>query len=637
MSQASDRIGGHANDDAEATTDEDVQYNEDDEMGDYPSESVGSRLHRSAFGHSSTALSLATPNALRDSIMSLKESAFPAQPKTFVYGQIARDIYSLMGTPDVSESDSLVLDTERMITQLYDEGIGPSDNDDSLEHALMIIPGELNKVWTEYQKKTAIFDSEEYTTSIGPGPRASDFAKANFLAGLTLQIHHPYVDAESFQPSIKPLPQIMLEWMDEHHDPYPSQLEEIQAHRPSPANHRLFWDTILNGLLRGKVVAVVNIMKNAGWKNARAEMDDMRAQPGQIGYSGVALSNVEKVISAACQVLSQCPAVNGDWNIRGSEWTLFRLRISQASDDLKRFAEGRDRDYNESTNFDASQPDSYSQIAKKAESRVPWHIYQRLITLYNLVSGDSSAIIENGQDWCEATVGLLAWWDEGKEDRRLALSQSQSFRPARDSDAEVYLRKLRRSFVSATAESTDFQVNTMDPVEVGLASLLEGNNEAVIGFLRVWSGPVSSAVAEVASLAGWLPRAEPQNLINLGSLDQEDMELLGIPSEPVNNDSVKDRTLICFADALSRRKQLSSGGVVREGWEIAIAVLGRLDSTARSEEKVGDFLKDFTLDSSTTVDKLWILLNDAGMNQHAENAAEVNRIKRSLHGFPRFY
>ena len=636
--------------DADAMSDEDGQYDEDEDMDDYQSENRGSRSRSNGLGYdqgSTSDLLLATPGGLRRSregeLLDFKDSI--TQPTVSTYGKIAKDLCNQLGVPAIEESDDLVLSTEAIITRLYEEGIGITDNDDLLQQALTVIPGELTQLWATYQRNSAVYDSEEYTAAIGPGPRASNFAKANFLAGLTLQIHHSQTtDPNSFEYKFKPLPQIMLEWLDEYHDPYPSQFEEIITHRPSPANHRLFWDSIFNGLLRGKVLAVVNIMKNAGWRYARDGMDDIRNHSGQAGFTGVALANVEKVISAATQVLAQCPAVHGDWNIRSSDWTLFRLRVSQALEDLKRFAEGRDRGNNESTfktdgfgmSSTASRPSTYSRTAKKAESQVPWHIYQNLLTLYNLVMGDSNAIVENAQDWCEAAVGLLVWWDEGKDDRRLALGRSQASNrsAARDSDSDAYLRKLRRSFESATAESTDFQVNTLNPVEVGLASLLEGDNEAVIGFLRAWSGPVSSAVAEIASLAKWLPHAEPQSLINMGSLDQDDMDLLGINSSPSMADGIKDQTLITYAESLLQRGQLKSTAtlgrppVVREGWELAISVLGRLDSAARSEEKVGNFLKEFPLDSSTTVDKLWRILNDLGMTQQAESTAEVKCISQ---------
>lgn len=635
--------------DADAMEDEDGPYDDDENM-DYESELPGSKSNGRGYDQrSSSDLLLSTPGGLRRSreggMLGLRDSmAQSERSKPSVYGKIAKSLYSQMGTPAVTEADDVVINTEAIVTTLYEDGIGITADDNMLQEALVKIPGELIQLWVEYQRRTAVYDSEEYTTSIGPGPRATDFAKANFLAGLTLQIHHPQSDPKStgFERRLKPLPQTMLEWIYEHHDPYPSQFEEIQAHRPSPANHRLFWDTIFNGLLRGKVMAVISLMKDAGWRYARDTMGDIRDHAGQVGYSGVALASVEKVIGAATHVLTQCPAIHGDWNIRGSDWTLFRLRVSQALEDLRSFAEGRNR--SESTALEPEgfgrssmgRSGTYSKTAKKAESQVPWNIYQNLLTLYSLVMGDRNAIIENAQDWCEATVGLLVWWDEGKDERRLALGRPQStYRAAaRDSDGEAYLRKLRKSFESATDDSTDFQVNTLDVVEVGLASLLEGDNEAVLGFLRAWSGPISSAVAEVASVGGWLPPSEPQNLITMGDLDQDDMDLLGFNSSPTKADGVKDQTLITFAKALSQRQQLKipktfgRQEVIREGWELAIAVLGRLDSAARSEEMVGDFLAGFSLDSSDTVDKLWRLLNDIGMSRHAESTAEVRSISR---------
>lgn len=117
----------------------------------------------------------------------------------------------------------------------------------------------------------------------------------------------------------------------------------------------------------------------------------------------------------------------------------------------------------------------------------------------------------------------------------------------------------------------------------------------------------------------------------MGSLDQDDMDLLGINSSPSKVDGVKDQTLIVYARNLADRGEMKSSSlsgqpqVTREGWEISIALLGRLDSTERSEEMVETFLENFTLDSSSTVDKLWTLLNSVGMGRHAEMVADVGR------------
>lgn len=615
--------------------DADGVSDEDADMGDYQAESLnaGARSNGQHYEPTSSDLLVTTPPILGGSRSSMLDPriSFSAAPKSPTYQKIAKDYYTKMGVPTIEEPDDLVLNTENIITRLYDEGLRTSDDDYQLQLALKIIPGELTQLWRQYNSQTAALQSEEYAAVIGPGPKSSKFAQANFIASLALQIYHPKVDDTiSFQPKVKPLPQVLLEWIDEHHDPYPSQIEELQLHRPSPSNHPAFWDTILNSLLRGKVVAVVNILKNAGWRHAQAEIEDIRRSSSTVGYTGIALSNIERVISKACEVLSQCPAVHGDWNIRNSEWTLFRVRVSQALEDLKTFAEGRNRDRSDSEGFGTStgRSNSYSQTAKKAESQVPWSIYQNLLALYGLVIGESDPIVANGSDWFEATFGLLVWWDDDKEDRRLTLGRSRRLHgtASKGSDLETYLRKLRRSFELATSESTELTINTNDKVEVALTSLLEGDNESVVGFLRGWSGPISSAVAEVASLAGWLPHAEPQSLINM-ELDQDDMELLGIVSSPSKADGVKDQTLIAYARTLANHRQIKAPGIPpREGWEISIAVLGRLDSAARSEEMVGDFLRSFPLDSSATVDKLWRLLNNIGMTRHAETTAEVRMI-----------
>jgi hypothetical protein len=640
----SDEDGNHSmqddeeqsyDEETEEMIDEDAEPDDEEDMSNYQSEFARSRMSARGFGQSRRSdLLMSTPGALRRSReggMDMNESMSESQTRQqgSRFQDIAKTMYNQMETPPVDESDDLVLNTELIITRLYAEGIGATDDDDMLQEALNVIPAELIKLWDDYYKNTTPYNTEEYLATIGPGPKASDFAKANFIAGLAFRIHHPHKIARtlgSFDHKVTPLPQILLGWIDENHRPYASQAEEIQSHRPSPANHPLFWDNIFNSLLRGKVVAVVNILKDAGWRHARNETDDLRSQ-SQYGFSGIALSNIERVVHAAVEVLSQCPAVHGDWNIRSSDWQLFRLKIAQSLEALKTFAEGNSKDRG-ADDFGTSimSQSAYGRTARKAESQVPWHIYQNLVTLYSLMMGEKSAIVENSQDWLEATVGLLVWWDESKDDRRLALGKSQAFRVNRESDEESYLRKLRKSFNTATSASDDFQVNTADEIEVALASLFEGDNESVIGLLRGWSGPVSAATAEIASLGGWLPHAEEKSLIAMDNLDQDDLDLLGLNSSPAKSDSVKDVTLVAYAGALSQRGQLRSSSrpqIIREGWELAIAVLGRLDSTTRSEDMVGDFLGNFALESSNTVDKLWRLLNDLGMSRHAEDTAEV--------------
>jgi hypothetical protein len=622
-------------------------YEEDGNMDDLRFDSSDPGRNLNVNNYSTSQRSDPLKRSREENLMEFRrsiEGPDKGRLKDFMFGRIAKDIYHRMSAPAVEEAGDLVLRTEELVLRLYEEGIKATEDEDSIKETLAVIPTELMKLWTDYNITTSAHISEEYAAAIGPGPRASNFAKANFLASLLLRLHHPGLvnsaSSESLRLSLqrssipfalegktKQIPLLLLEWMDDYHDPYPSQLDVIQGHKPSPANHRLFWDTILNSLLRGRVVAVVNALKTAGWRHARHAVKDIRDNASQVGYTGMALTNIERVISDAVQVLQQCPAMRGDWNVKGSDWTLFRLRIDQASENLKRFAEGRNIGLDGGDSFRDSGSQSYTGTAKKAESQVPWHIYQNLVTMYNLILGDANAVVENSQDWCEATIGLVVWWNPGRYDQRMTTSRSQVFE---ETDSETYLQKLADSFYRATAESTEFVVNTLDPIEVGLASSFEGDIEAVIGFLRAWSGPISSAVAEVAALGGWLPRVESQALISMDDLDQDDMDLLGLNSQSSQMDDIKDHTLILYASALGECDRIESTPsfghlkIVREGWEMAIEVLGRLDSVSRSELEVAHLLSDIALDSGARVNKLLKLLKDISMPDLAENIAEVS-------------
>jgi hypothetical protein len=276
-------------------------------------------------------------------------------------------------------------------------------------------------------------------------------------------------------------------------------------------------------------------------------------------------------------------------------------------------------------------------LARKAESQVPWDIYENLNIVFEIVLGSRTAILEAAQDWCEATVGLFGWWDEDKTDQNLHLSRSHALLlPAPGHTTEGYLDRLARSF--QTAVESDFALNTLNPVEVGMACVFEGNAKGLIGILRAWSLPIAASVAEIASLGGWLPPHQRNALFGVQDLDMDDLDVLGVdPESPDEFDGIKDNTLISYAQELAGFRQLSSiqdkDGVPLDGWELAIHVLGRMDSSERSEETVGQLvrmlLEDLDVGSGTTVDKVWRLLSELGMIPYAEETAEVRRILHS--------
>lgn len=543
------------------------------------------------------------------------------------YADIARSMYSSMTIQSVEESDDLILATEALTNKLYYQDTSSDSDREDLEGTLINVSHELIQLWENYHDQTIVYRSEEYTATIGPGTQAPNFVKANFLASLILRIRHPRNNFSSLTAREITLPQTLLEWMEKYHNPYPNQYEEILAHRPSPANHNLFWDTVFNCLIRGKVNSVLNLMRNAGWKYTKDETDNLRSFPGQKNISDMTLTNIEWAMETAVQILLKCPATHEDWNSRNNEWRMFRLRALQALEDLKKFNEGRHHEVNDGERI-MLEPGSFNETAKKARSLIPWHLYQSLVTFYNLVMGDMSTILANSQDWCEATIGLVVWWDECKKDQGLSTNylQQMSYLSNKNSISKFYDHKIRISFEAATSNSTDFQINSADEVQIALASIFQGDSESVINFLRCWSGPVSCAVAEIGSLAGWLPKAKEKILINMsGSLDQEDFDVLGITQSSSNSDSVKDKALITYANNLSKRKDLKSSAdpeIKLNSWEISIAIFGRLDSGARSMEIIKEFIDNFPLEDSITVNRLCKLLNSIDLNYLAEIAAQ---------------
>ncbi|KAI3322515.1 hypothetical protein HD806DRAFT_500263 [Xylariaceae sp. AK1471] len=550
------------------------------------------------------------------------------------YATLAKDLYSHLGFATTTEPDNVLLQTEDIVNRLYDEGVGPEDDEEKLDSTLSQACVKLvNDVWTPHVE-TLPRARDEHSAKVGPSSYAPAFEKAIYLANLIFRIHHTPRLQDDFGGSRAPLlPEILFKWQEDEHNLDGHQVDIILQHRPSPASHGLFWQAVFNTLVRGNMVGTVRLLRNAAWESVK------KTPRGESAYIGQALANIRRVVEDLCQIIEGCPSVsNSSWDIRSSDWTLFRLKAKAAKEALINFAEGKDRPYFASSRFNDPEISNSSRgkpsltgLARKAESQIPWDVYENLQSLYSILIGEPEAILAAAQDWCEATIGLFGWWDDGHNKRGRGLSHS---RPAHQAAGdEDFFDRLALSLQTAT--ESDFHFNSADAVEVGVACAFEGNVEGVIGFLRLWSLPIATAVAEIASLGRWLPPPEPQNLISMSEFDIEDLEVLGMKQStgPDDKDGIKDSTLIHYARSLRDRKHVAGqapcGRVSRDGWEMAVQVVGRMDSHERSEEMVQELLKNVigTIDenSRVTVDKMWRLLNDLGMINFAEDTAEVRK------------
>jgi homoaconitase len=584
-------------------------------------------------GEGSDLMMLNTP-AATDRVRKEAEDIFRASSahfgsshrgKVFQFATIAKDIYTNQEAARLTEPAPLILNTEDLVCRLYDDGVGAEEDEEKMDNSLANISYRLIRLWNDYVESLPPPEGEDYA-SIGPGPQSEPFEKAAFVAHLILRMHHTRFDPETSHEKTPPLPEVLFSWMEASHNLYPDQIREISRYKPSPACHSLFWQTLRNSLLRGNVAGACILLKNAGWEHVR------KGANGERAYTGKGLENVRRFAAATCESLDQCPAAGGDWDIWNSAWTLFRVRARGALDKLTLFAEGREVQMDDSINSDFAPrpPQSMSTMARQASSQLPWDIYENLQMVYGIILGDHEAIMETAQDWCEGTIGLFGWWDDNKQQRKsLRISQNRfnASISSRYGASDEYLERLSAAFHKVI--ESDLNPNPMNPVEIAIASAFEGNINAVVGCLRIWSLPVACSVAEIASLGEWLPPADPVSTFPTDSLDMDDLALLGITQPSADEQGgIKDTTLVMYARELAGLDQISAQ---RDGWEVAIQVLGRMDLPAKSEETVGELLRDLlaTLDdnSSSTVDKMWRILNELGMINFAEETAEVSTVE----------
>lgn len=576
---------------------------------------------------------------------------------------LARHLARQHDIVSLDEPDELILGTEELVDQLYPATQSPEEQERIIQASLAAVPEALSRLWQSCcDRESRKAAQEDNAVRIGPDEHASPMRKASFLSTLLLYIHHPpaakgkqafaasrsnrlsmFPDStSSFQMPARPtsLPKVVLDWLEEHHNPYRAAMVDLQTTHPNPTAHLNYWDIIFSTILRGKLSEVIRVLKESDFKHARTARDDGYSQDG---YQGSQVGNIDRVINRAIQVLELCPALqSGDWAVTDNDWAIFRKRIEHGMDDLATFAEGRDRDLDpaqstfEAENFGITNPDmTLSRTSRRAQSKVPWTIYQNLKTMYFILLGGATEIMSVAQDWVEATIGLTAWWD-GDDDAEIAIgslamsrrstmrSQSRAPRSVDEDAIGAYLRRLAYAFERVTDDTDDeaFQINPMNPVEVGIASILEGNVEGVITLLLCWSLPIASAVVEVASQAGWFSASVGGRTVD--GFNESDLMVLSYGQ--FGNGMDRDNILIQYAEQLYEKSTLDDrkAKTTREGWELAMQILTRLDDSGLANKKIRELLNRLQLHSAQRVDKLLDVCYNLGMDKEACNVAEVS-------------
>ncbi|KAL9615346.1 MAG: hypothetical protein Q9167_000174 [Letrouitia subvulpina] len=580
-----------------------------------------------------------------------KDSAIP---------NIARDFSKRLGVARVKEPDKLIIGTERTMGNLYALEDSPERSEQALEDALPVATEDLCRLWRDCRKlqtQDRIMD-DNVEIGIGPSESAPSFQKAEFVAPLLLQLRHPpttvqqaFDSSRNFRPSsamslihsnppgsrTKLFPKILADWLEEHHNAYATAAVSLQLHQPDPTSHANFWDILLYLILHGRVFDAINILKKSDFQYARTARSDKHSQSS---YSNVQLRNIGVVIGRAIEALGSCPTIaDGDWRVTGPEWAIYRKRLQSAVSDLTLFAEGRDRDH-DPLGQDMRAPDfgiqntnnTLSQSSRRAESQVPWTVYQNLKAMYGILLGKSTEIISSAQDWVEATVALTMWWngDDDEEDfvsesiahsqRALRHSEDQGNRTVDINPTAAYLRRLVYAFERVTDEEDDdsFQINSTSDVQVGLATLFEGDIEGTVGLLQSWSLPVASAVAEILNLGGWV--ASPPRTSVSDAFNESDLMVLSYRHEELMWSS--DDILVQYAEQLFEIDRFEEFNSVYEGWQLSMELLNRLNNENMARAKMKELLRQLRLTSDKRVDEVIYLCRNFGMESEANSIAE---------------
>lgn len=617
---------------------------------------------------------------------------------------IARDLASRADIAMVTEPNDMIIQTEDEICHMYDKARQAEYSEVDFRATLSEVSTKLATIW-EASAETESGISRPYAAhgGIGPGEGASKITKSAFLGSLLLPLHHPplvtvkqgsvgsaavraasqsLVLSGSNASTYTPIPKVLLEWLNNHHNPQSGDLQSLNGVSPNPTASPKFWDTIQAAVLRGRLSGVVEVLHSADFNYARSALEDGLTQPG---YRGAQLQNIQRCVNKAIQLLNSCPSVShNDWDVRGVEWAMYRKRVAAAISDLEEFAEGQGQDQQQpppppppvqnrfqAINFGMTQTStadtgfSFAQSARMAESRVPWSIYQNLKDMYSIILGDASAIMDHAQDWVEATVGLTVWWD-GEDDTAgqgatnandFAASTASNLKRSQFAKSQVpesddpsyiedaYLRRLNFAFGAVTGDDeTGFRLNTLNSLEVGLACVFENNVEGVLELLQTWSLCVASAVTEVASLGGWFdgttastgagPGAKNKPGGMAGFLSENDLMVLSYGQDgPGANAAAagagsrirKDDILVAYADGLFGRNAIENETGLREGWEVSLEVLSRLDDTDVMQKKVAELLDKLPLDTVEQMDKVVLLCTELGLDSEGRRVSEVCR------------
>ncbi|QDS71193.1 hypothetical protein FKW77_010243 [Venturia effusa] len=520
----------------------------------------------------------------------------------------AKGLAAACGRPTLEDDDDLIVETERIVEQLSARR-GNRANITNISTQLV----------TLWRKHGALSEEVVGGESIGPEGDNANVAKATFLSSLMIQLYCPP------QPHGEetPIPKVLLNWLDANHNPSADIIKSVLDLEGGYASSETYWDAIFMSLLRGRFEDVTELLRNANF-------GDVDTGDGGDGYSDQQLRNIEIVLQQAIDLLAECPAVSSeDWDVSGLGWALFRRRVEQAKEDLRDFCEGSSRKDIEQMQLSrygrsSHQPGfSLSQSSRRAESKVPFEIYEALQDMYGQMLGRPSDLMKSSYDWLEATIAIATWWDGNEEKATSRRQPGGQSRPVDVTPTLAYRQRLSTAFIIAMEEE-DLRdhFNSSQAVHVGLGCIFVDDAEALAGLLEGWSMPIATAFTELASAGSWFADAATARE-TVENFDQSDLMVLSYGQES-GKTSKKDELLSQYAELLNLKPVIRARerNIIIEGWQLALRVLGRLDDAENANTQVAALLDSLTFNTNEQVDQVLSLCNELGFNHHAMGITE---------------
>ncbi|KAF3002490.1 hypothetical protein E8E13_005945 [Curvularia kusanoi] len=623
-----DEYGEEEEDDEDMDEEEEDDYYDDEQLAVPRRQKANSRMSQSVISRASATDLERGPTLVHAG----------AKQDQFDLVGLAKGLAPNVESPTLQEPGDVILETELLL-----EKVNESLNSDTPETRAGVLGDAAHELVALWQAASKTNSKAGLSSSRSGG--SAGLSNASQLSSLLLSIHHPppvgisqRTSALSLVPrgesqQYTPLPKLLLDWLNQY--TVVSEVEQVLDESRGYSRHHSFWDAVHVSAVRGKFNQTLQMLQGANLEVAESAQTDGL---GNAGYTGTHLRYANEAVRSAINLLRECPAVvSEDWDVKGQDWSIFRSRVYQAYYDLQELAEGDSVSRHgisqpfEAPHFGITQSQAsfrLSVASRKAESRVPWTVYEELRKLYQLLMGNEEEILQISADWIEAVLGLTIWWNGEDDDdipqgsfaaSRRSLMRSTRVRTVDVTPVTAYCERLSSSLAAVIKNSDEeFSVNVTDLYEVGLACVLDNNTEGALHILRTWSLTAAAAIAEIANAGGWY---KPSSGL-LGGFDKSDLMVLSY-NEQHHTGATKDDLQIAYSQALSSKGTITSrdGQTSKEGWELAIQVLTRLDDSMTASQRIEDIINDLPLDSVEQVDRITQLCYNMNLTSQAISIA----------------